>query len=201
MLFSGSKDGTVLAWDTTGRLEGGKLKPAKLTEEEAKRLWDALAGENAVKAQRAVWRLASDPARSVPLLRKHLLATAAEVSVRPLKLVADLDSPRFAVRDRASAALKEGGLYAEHALTQALRGKPSLEARQRIEAILKALAPRRPDAEEVRRMRALTALEQARTPEARKTLQELAKLPPGSWYRWEAEAALRRLANVDAKRD
>ena len=99
VLFSGSKDGTVLAWDTTGQLEGGKLKPAKLTEEEAKGLWDALAGEDAAEAQRAVWLLASDPGRSVPLLRKHLLATAAEDSTQPLKLVADLDSPRFAVRE------------------------------------------------------------------------------------------------------
>lgn len=194
-------DAAAFVWDVTGRLHGGKLQPAKLSSEQLKDLWADLAGEDAVKAQRAVWLLASDPARSVPLLRKHLLAPAAEDAKKLLKQVADLDSSRFAVRDRASAALKEGGLYADHALTQALRGKPSLEARQRIEAILKTLAPRRPDAEEVRRMRALTALEQARTPEAGKTLQELAKLPQGSWYRWEAEAALRRLANVDAKRD
>src|SRR5688500_2248321 len=48
----------------------------------------------------------------------------------------DLDSDRFAVRESASQKLKDLGMDAAPVLRQALKGKPSLEMRRRVEELL-----------------------------------------------------------------
>ena len=69
-----------------------------------------------------------------------------------------------------------------------MEGKPSLEARRRIESIL--AGPKSPLAEDLRRLRAIAVLERIGTPEARRLLEKLGSAA--------AQAALRRLNHPDA---
>lgn len=193
LLASCGGDGAVFLWDVTGRLQGGKLKPAELSEARLTELWEELAGTDAAVAQRATWLLASDPQRSVPWLSKRLHGPAATEAKRLRQLVAALDKSSFATRQKADEELRSLSRQAEPALLAVLEGRPAVDLRLRVEKILDAI-DRQPLAREyLQRRRALQALERARTVAARKELEKLAELPQGSWYRWKAEAALRRL--------
>jgi WD40 repeat protein len=52
------------------------------------------------------------------------------------RLIADLDSERFAVRDQAAKELEKAGELVEQPLKEVLNGQPSLEVRRRVEQIL-----------------------------------------------------------------
>lgn len=67
-------------------------------------------------------------------------AAAAEAE-RAAALIKDLDSDAFPVRQSAQEGLEKLGLAAESALRGALTARPSLETRQRIEAVLQRLEP------------------------------------------------------------
>jgi hypothetical protein len=56
------------------------------------------------------------------------------------QLIADLDSDRFAKREKANQSLADFGELAEPAMREALAGKPSAEVRQRLQKLLGALA-------------------------------------------------------------
>ena len=123
VVISGQADSTVLLWDAhAGQKAGpvGKLAPADLQT-----LWADLAGDDAVRAFRAVGRLAAVPEQAVPFLAERLVAALKADPGRVARLLKDLDSDEFAVRDQASAALALLGKQAEPALRQALESKPS----------------------------------------------------------------------------
>jgi hypothetical protein len=150
-----------------------------------------LADADAAKAWRAVWRLANAPQDALAFLRgrvKPYPTAAADVT---RKLLADVDSDSFKVREAAVKRLKELGLQAEPALRSALGAKPSLEQRRRIEELLAALRePSPPTAEELRQLRALIVLERIGTPDARWLLEEVAKGPESARLTRQARAAL-----------
>jgi hypothetical protein len=77
-------------------------------------------------------------------------------------------------------------------LRKALDGKPSAEMRQRIKHLLDKLRGATDSPEALRAMRAVEALEQVGTPEARRMLGGLAKGAPGARLTTEAKAALAR---------
>lgn len=112
------------------------------------------------------------------------------------QLVADLDSDRFETRQHASEQLEKLAELAEPALHRALQDKPPLERRQRIDQLLEKLAVQRdtPSPERLRMLRALEALEQMQTPDARRALEEYAKGAAAADLTQEANAALGRLA-------
>ena len=111
------------------------------------------------------------------------------------RLIAALDSGRFAVRERAARKLEGLGSAAEPALRKVLTGKPSLEVRNRIEKLLEQEPRQRssPTPNRLRQMRTLEALELAGDGEAHRLLKELAGGMPGVWLAGEARAALRRM--------
>src|SRR5205823_13236935 len=88
--------------------------------------------------------------------------------------VTDLDSNRFAVREKAAAEIGRLGKLARPALEQALRERPSLEARRRIERLLEPLDTAKRSPQELRDARCLELLEQAGTPNCRELLKHLA---------------------------
>jgi hypothetical protein len=197
MLISGSEDTTALVWDLAsqlGRPEKG-TRPPTLGELEA--AWADLAGEDAARAYRALRRLRSVPAEAVPYLHQHLRPVARIDAARLTLLVADLDRPRFVVREKAARELEGLGSAAEPALRKALAGRPSVEARNRMEKLLDQEARQRssPTPERLRQLRALEALELAGEGEALRLLKELAGGMPGVWLTEEARAALGRLAH------
>jgi len=196
-LVSVSEDTTALVWDVTGRLRDGTLQPAKPTAKELEILWRDLAGDKGAPAHAAVWTLVASPdamaflqekLKPVPVDPKHLE-----------KLLAELDSEKFQVRQQAFAALEELGELAEDALKGALKSGPPLAVRQNLDKLLAridkerfALSPHR-----LRVLRTTEALEQIGTPEARKLLELLGDAPPElrltADVKLEAKACLTRM--------
>jgi len=86
--------------------------------------------------------------------------------------------------------LIELGAAAEPALRQFLQGDPALEVRRRAERILEKRAP-----DELQQMRAIDALEQIGSPEARAILQKLVPETVNPRVRAGVETALKRLAS------
>jgi WD40 repeat protein len=196
-LVSGSGDTTALVWDVAGRLTdhaGGKALPAELQA-----CWADLAGENVARAYRALRQLASS-AGAVELLRQRLRPVAIVEQKRLTRLIAELDSEEFAVREKASAELGRLDGAAAPACRKALEDRPSAEMRRRLERLLKVEDRERwsPSPDRLRQLRALEALELAGGAEAQRLLAELAKGMPGARLTEEAKAGLERLRRRDS---
>jgi hypothetical protein len=83
-------------------------------------------------------------------------------------------------------------------LKKFLDGKPSLEARQRIDKLLDKLATLRVPSETLQGLRAVEVLEKLGTPDARKLLERLAQGAAGARLTRDATASLDRLARPAA---
>src|SRR5262249_48379899 len=143
--------------------------------------WADLSDDDAARAYRAIQRLAGSPKDAAPYLQRRLQPAPTVDEKRVRKLIADLGSEDFALRD---AAMKELKQFEESALDfyrKALADRPSAEARRRLEALVTRYAEPwvSPWPELVRSLRALEALELIGTPEARKVLETIAKGAPG----------------------
>jgi RNA polymerase sigma factor (sigma-70 family) len=195
-LASGSFDTTILIWDVTGLRTGESRPVAGLGQKELERLWADLVAEDAGTAWRALWALAAVPGQAVPLVQERLRPVPPSDAKRLAQLITDLDSERFEVREQATEALKKLGAAAGPALRRALKGKPSLEARRRMEKLLAEVEGAALSAEELRALRAVEVLEHAGTPEAARALQALVKDDRWTRVTREAEAALRRLGKA-----
>jgi hypothetical protein len=185
-LFSWGADGQVYLWG---------LKPAAGPERSPDALWDALAGADAAAAYRAVWAL-SETKGVGKFLRERVAPVKPTDAVRLAKWIADLNSPRFRERDEAAKGLAKLGELAVPALEKVLAAPPSVEVHQRVRNLLEALK-REPSPLEIRRMRAVQALELAGTAEARATLRAWAGGASGARLTEDARAALRRLDRRD----
>ncbi len=192
-LYTGGHDGTVLAWDLTDLMHEGPPS-TDLNEKALARLWDELASGDAGRAYRAVWTLAASPEKSAAFLKGRLVRPAP-TPARVVRWIADLDSDDFETRERASASLRwfDEAIGARRSL-RCLAGRPSPEARRRIEELLAWVHRARagvhpPDA---RVVRAIEVLEDAATPQAREVLAGLADGPEMSLTR-EAKTALERM--------
>jgi RNA polymerase sigma factor (sigma-70 family) len=195
LLATGSRDTTALVWDALN-LNGDPPAAVQLSRRELEALWADLAGEDAGRAYRAIRALVAAPTHSVPFLRQELRPAPAAAPKHLARLIADLGADEFAVRERATGELEKLGPQAIPALKRALAGRPSLEARRRIEALL-----RRPDhlpraADELRAWRAVEVLEHIGTAEARGVLEKLAEGPELSRLTQGARAARARLARA-----
>ncbi len=187
-LATGMPDGTILMWD----ILLPPSKPQRLEPKEIESLWADLADADAAKTWRAVWRLADAPNDALTLLHARVRPYPTAPAEVTRKLLADLDSDSFEVREAAVKQLQEMGLQAEPALREALQAKPPLEQRRRIEAILAGLSeiPEKPATEELRQLRALIVLERMGTVEARGLLREVAQGPPSARLTRQAQACL-----------
>jgi WD40 repeat protein len=187
---SGSKDTTGLVWDLMSA-PGVERRP--LARGDLARCWDDLAQADAPRADVAQRRLLTEPAASVADLARRLRPVAPVDARRLAERIADLDSECFEVREEATAELRRWGELAEGPLRRVLAGRPSLEVRLRVQALLGevdvACSPER-----LRQVRALEVLEAAGTAEARRLLEELAAGAPAAIQTREAKAALARLA-------
>lgn len=189
-LISSGSETTALVWDVRGPSEH---LPATAAEMEA--LWIDLAGTDANRAYRAIRKFAAAPAAAVPLLRERLRPVPDMDAKRLARLIEDLDSDDFAIRQKATADLEEFGERALPAFRKALEGKAPLETRRRLED-LRDEAQRAwwdVSGERLQLLRAVEALELAGTKEAREALQTLAAGAAGARLTEEAKAALERL--------
>lgn len=183
-LATGHRDGSVTVWAV----------PAPPTADAAD-VWAGLASESPATGRAAADRAACDPSALKEVLTRF--RPPAEVPDPTLAaLIADLDSDSFAKREAATRALRERGGAAGPALRRALAGTSSAEARQRLEevaAAIPAAVERLPlTGHALRGVRAIEALERARTAEAREALQAWAEQGREPRMATEARAALAR---------
>src|SRR5262249_13723646 len=136
VLVSGSSDTTALLWDATGLVRAGVPAPVNLSARQWAERWADLAGADAGKAYEAGWALAAAPGQAEVLLGERLRPVPAVDAGRIARLITDLNSERFAVREQATRGLEELGELADPALRKALERRPPLEARRRIEQLI-----------------------------------------------------------------
>jgi WD40 repeat protein len=169
-------DGTALVWDLRQALARAAQLAAGHDERALAAWWDDLAAEDAARAYGAVWRMAEVPPEIiVPFLGRHLRSIRRVDEEKVRRLVADLDSDTFTVREKATEQLKELGNAARPALRRALQAGPSAEAKRRLESLAAQLPRVLTSPDERHRFRAARVLEQIGTKEARGILAELAK--------------------------
>jgi RNA polymerase sigma factor (sigma-70 family) len=192
-LISGSLDSTALAWDMTGPARALCPERGKLADGAADRLWAELAGEDAERAFAAIRALCDAPADAVALLKQRLRPVDAPDPRAVAKLLQNLNAKEFAVRSRAMAELEKLGDLIGPAARRALEDQPMLEARQRLEQILKKLRERAVRGEALAALRGVEVLEHLGTAPARQVLQSLAEGAAGARLTEAAREALRRL--------
>jgi WD40 repeat protein len=196
LLASGSEDGTVLVWDCQGPVKQGSRK-AERTAKELAAAWDDLAAD-ASTADGAIWALADAPTSAVPFLKAGLVPVTEPDPRRVARLIADLDSDDFAIREKASRELEGMHQAARPALAKALEGRVPPEVSKRLEELLQKVQAAVPPRAVLRQIRAVEALERMGTPEARRLLEALAAGLPEARLTTEAKGALGRLGKRPA---
>jgi WD40 repeat protein len=191
-LAAGYHDGIGLVWDLTP--QGWQAPTGKATPEQLRQVWTDLAGEDAPRAHRALYTLAHQGPPALAFLRERLKPVPKDYADRLRQRIADLDNDDFRKRELAVRELTHLGPDAVLPLHAALDAKPSVEAKNRIEALLKKLHPWYiKDPETLRTVRAIWVLQRMATPEARTLLESLAAGAPEARITQEAQAALRFL--------
>jgi WD40 repeat protein len=172
-LVSGSEDRTARVWDVGALRDTGDAATPSATR--LKSLWDDLGGTDTFRAYHALWTLARHPKQAIPFVEEQVRAPKV-TDPRILRLIADLDNKRFAVREKATRELAKMGQLVEPALRKTLEGNASAEVRRRAEGILLKMEEKPLASPQVQRLlRTVNLLQAAGTPEARQVLELLAK--------------------------
>jgi hypothetical protein len=188
------KDSTVLIWDVAP-VSPTPLKRSVLTQADLQNLWANLGSGNARRAHEASWRLVANPGPAVPFLHAKLKPASPVDPAHVRRLIAELDSQQFQVREAARRALELLDRQAEQPVRQALAGTTSLELRRRLEKVLEN-ASLTPDL--LRELRAVTALERLDSRDARDVLKSLSEGASGARLTEAAKSGLKRLARKEA---
>jgi hypothetical protein len=188
---SGGADSSVLLWDVTGGMKATLAQPARDSAMTLERLWDNLGGD-AAKAHAAVWQFVAVPAQAVSLLEARLQPASRIDPQHIQEWIVALNSDRFAVREQAVVQLEKLGEQAAPALRKELAAQPALDLRRRIELVLEKLEHGAPGSDELRRLRAITVLEQIGDRSARQLLEKLSRGAPEARLTQEAKASLQR---------
>src|SRR5262249_31187350 len=136
-LVSASMDTTLLVWDVRGSREPGA---AAWSAEKRKQLWDDLLSADGGQSYRAMMTLHASPAAAVDFLKEKVRPAVAADPKQVEKLLGELDSEQFEVRQAALKGLEQLGELAAPSLRKALEGKPSAEVRLRAEQLLARIA-------------------------------------------------------------
>jgi hypothetical protein len=187
----GDGDFTILVWDLTGQAGNERPTPTGPAQRQLEHLWDDLGDADASRAYRARWRFVAAADQAVAFLGHRLPPIPSADARQIARLIADLESEEFAVREKASRELEKLHEVAEPALREALAGRPGPEAHRRVRELLDQLAPS--SGGRLRELRAVAVLESLSTPEARALLRALANGAPEALLTQAAKASLLRL--------
>ncbi|MFL5342242.1 MAG: WD40 repeat domain-containing protein, partial [Gemmataceae bacterium] len=188
-LFTGGSDSTILRWD----LRHGLLAKES-TAAARQQWWNELSDPDAENALRAVWNLATTPAETAALAAANLKPVAPlsdEQAQQVKRWLADLESPKFAVRNAAEAELDRIGEPLLPMLRAAKLESP--EGRRRIDSLLAKRTGSIPGPASRRELRAVQVLEYAGGAGCRKVLDELSGGLPEARLTQEAQQALKRV--------
>jgi HEAT repeat protein len=129
----------------------------------------------------------------VPLLQERLRPIVRPNPDQVARLISDLDSATFAVREKAADELEKMEELAAPHLRKALASEPSPEVRRRAKELLDRIEEEVFSPNALRGWRALEVLERIDVPEARRLLEALAKGAPEAWLTRGAMETLDRL--------
>jgi RNA polymerase sigma factor (sigma-70 family) len=192
-IVSGSEDTTVLVWDGTTLKKPPAAQPGPLAAAQLEALWKDLA-DNPMRAYQAVAGLSAAKGQAEALLKDRIHPVPQVANERLAQLIADLESDKSEVRQKATEELEKLGESARPALDAALQRKPTLDMTQRLQALLDRLGTAPPPPPDVLgTLRAVEVLERVGSPEARSILQRLAQGAARAPLTRQAEAALQRL--------
>lgn len=133
------------------------------------------------------------PAEAIAWFAEKVRLDVALDPKRIRRLMADLGSDAFAVREAASKAIQSLDQQAIPYLEETLRSTESAEVRARVETILKHQRAAAIPSEQLRQIRAVTVLELIGDGKAIRLLKEWAGGPAGSLLTEQASAALQRI--------
>jgi hypothetical protein len=190
---TGSADHSCLVWDVSLAVVVPRKADKELSADEREKLWADLAGEKAPAAYQAQARLAASPEAAVALFKAKLRPAAGPDNAALDRLLRDLDSEQFEVREKASAELDRLGESAAAGVRERFPAAKSLELRLRLKRFLEAQDLDKPTPQRLRRWRAVEVLEYLGTDTARAVLRDLAKGSPNAPQTQEVRAALARL--------
>lgn len=190
-VVSSSADTSARVWDVAGF--GRVLPLMNLGPQELQSAWNDLSLEDAGRGQRTVWTLIGSEASSVAFLSTQLVLVDPKHIDR---LIVDLDSKQFNVRNKATTELMRYGMWMKVRLEQAMKDAPTEEVRRRVEQLLARLQspgvlplPR----ERIRVQRIMQLLEHLGTPTCQAILDKLVLGAPEEFLQIEAHKSLERL--------
>ncbi len=194
-----SANGDQLA--STGANKTGLIWDVRLPRRQTDRTWQVSRPDREALSARSGRRrcgpqfqssapLANAPQSALELLRERLRPVRSPEPKHIQRLIADLNSDNYGVREQAAIQLEKLGDGSETYLRQSLRQRPTLELRRRVERLLGLFAADSPDS--LRLRRALEVLEWLNTQESRRLLEQLAHGAPGARLTREAKASLER---------
>jgi WD40 repeat protein len=186
-------DTEIVVWPVNSLLKDAVEQPERLDSGRLEQLWANLAGDDASCAYRAVLSLAHAPEQSVPSVGARLRPAPRPDLTKLRRLVRELDRGDYKVRAGAYRALEEAAEEARPFFRATLAGQCSAETRQRVQRLLEDSEQWKLTPESLRRWRAIMALEQAGTAEAKQVLRNLAAGTPEHWLTREAADSLKRL--------
>jgi hypothetical protein len=197
VLLSLSRDGTALAWNLFGPAHGEKV-PMPLEKNDLDSLWDNLGLVSAPAAFKAIVALQRAPDQAIPYLKGRVKPVSRQIGERIKKLIQDMDSDEFEIRESATKELTTLGSIAVAPLREALKENKSLEFTRRAEQVLAKIDVPGISVEQLQVLRAVEVLELIGDKAAREHLKQLAEGMAESPLTREARAALARLSRRDS---
>ncbi|MCK4625494.1 MAG: hypothetical protein KAV00_09315, partial [Phycisphaerae bacterium] len=200
-LASAGADTTIILWNIDPwvcRSDRDKTSPLKMDACKPAYLWDKLKGkeESSDHNEYAImWVLVRAGDKAVGLL--DIFLKPVRVNSESVKrLIADLDDDEYKVRKRASEELAGFGNAIDSDIREALKKPTSLEAKIRLEAVLKVVSYPLPNTpESLRKYRSVQILEWIGTKKAQGVLKKLAAGHAGASLTQDAKSALARIAS------
>jgi RNA polymerase sigma factor (sigma-70 family) len=185
-LATGNRDKTILVWDVFGLFTpaGANEQPPAPTTLAA--WWDALKDASAQRAGLAMGWLMRHPDVGVPFLKQRLLARQYPEAAQQKQWLADLDSVQFSKREVATKELSKKLASVYPLLKEALAANPSLEKRQRVEALILKVEMEPISEDNLRDLRAMEVLEHIGSKAARQVIGAIAE---GNYHPCLAAAA------------
>ncbi len=187
-LFTGNQDTTVLAWDT---------RPPRVADSMSlERAWNDLATKEAAESFKSQGRFLAAPADTVKLFSEKIKPVEALDPKRIQRLLTDLGSDEFAVREAASKALQGLDQQVKPYLEETLKSTESAEVRLRVKRLLEQQQGAALTSEQFRQIRAVMVLELLGDGESKNLLKRWAAGPVGALLTLESTAALQRLESA-----
>jgi hypothetical protein len=190
----------MVLWDVSKVTLRRSPQGGRLSLKQLEASWADLAREDASRAHQALCVLIESPSQTIALLKGRVRPVPYSDRKTINRLLGELEDRKFTVRARAEKELLSRGEAVLPLLRAVLKGRPSAEARQRMERLMHKLEGPVPSAETLRGLWTVELLEQLGSTEARRLLKILASGDPSAWVTQEAKASLKRSANPKLKK-